>query len=382
MNLRQSVMIPIFLITMMIGVLAVQAEDTKPHFVEDGTPLPESLSSNVEPNTTSALGYQITTSKDDPSCDTGFGGYFDLKKETGIVVTARVPGGDGFLTGPFFTKYGPIEFYGQQYQGLYIADDGFITFDPASYRLRPWVPQIIPDSNGPNALAAMMWQDMKVVYNKSANKGVSVASNGSTIVVEYDNIQLASDPRSSFDMEIVMRRQPSSVPGEYEIVFAYDNLSGPLDGPLTIGIENGAGSSGVALVNKGSAKEVISNGFMVCFNAVNGSPPSATPSSIHASDGTFGDKIQVTWDDVSKAISYDVYRGDANGNSEIKLGTTGHERFDDWSAAAGITYAYRVKACNEYGCSSPSDHDSGWRTGDDSRKLNPAVYLPFAGAAK
>ncbi len=101
--------------------------------------------------------------------------------------------------------------------------------------------------------------------------------DGSTIVIEYDNIQLASDPQSSFDMEIVMRRKTSSAPGAYEIVFAYDNLSGPLDGPLTIGIENGAGDSGVALVNKDSASQVISNGFMVCFNAVNGSPPGSYP---------------------------------------------------------------------------------------------------------
>ncbi len=55
--------------------------------------------------------------------------------------------------------------------------------------------------------------------------------------------------------------------------------------------------------------------------------------------------------------------------------------FNDWSAAAGITYTYSVKACNEFGCSSPSDHAMGWRAGDDN-PLSEAIYLPFTRAAK
>lgn len=384
MKLRSAALLPLILIFVMIGVFAVQAEDSTPSFVEEGIPLADPISYPTTPQETSALGYKISTSENDPLCDTGYGGYVDLE-EHGISVTARVPGGDNFAIGPFFNTVGAIEFYGQKYQALYLSDDGFVIFDQSHYGMRPWEPQILPDTEGPNGVAAMLWQNMKVVYNKDANHGVSLgaAADGSIIVVEFDNVRLANAPGNQYDVEMVMRPKVSNAPGAYEIVFAYDNLNGTLDGPLTIGVENETGTSGVALVNKESARGVISNGFMVCLDADSGAPPSSTPSSIQASDGTYEDKVQVTWTDVSQAARYDVYRADENGNSEVKLGTAGDTLFNDISAAAGITYTYRVKACNEYGCSSPSAHDTGWRAGDDPPPpppppLDNAVFIPLS----
>ena len=375
MKLRNSVFLPIILIVLMVAVYAAQAEDAKPLFVEEGTSLQASPLSVSDPDETSALGYKISTSNEDPLCDTKYGGYINLEDQ-GILVTARVPGGDNFAIGPFFTIGGSIEFYGRQNQGMWLTDDGFVIFDAANYGNRPWEPQLIPQAGGPNGLAALLWQNMQIVYNKDANYGVSLgaSSDGSTMVVEFDNVRLANSPNDSYDVEMVMRRQVNNAPGAYEIVFAYDNLRGTLAGPLTIGVENAAGDNGVALVNRGSAAQVISNGLMVCFDAVNGSPPPVSPSSIAASDGKYEDKVQVTWDDVAQAARYDVYRADVNGNSEIKLGTAGEPVFDDIYASAGITYTYRVKACNEYGCSDPSNHDSGWRAGDDPP---PPVYDRF-----
>ena len=213
----------------------------------------------------------------------------------------------------------------------------------------------------------MLWQNMEIVHNKEKNHGVTLGyvDDGSIIIIEFDDVRLANAPNNRYDMEMVMRRQVSNAAGAYEIVFAYDNLNGSLEGPLTIGVENAAGTSGVALVNKDSAKQVISNGFMVCFDAVSGTPPTTTPSAIRASDGTFEDKVLVTWGDVNKAARYDVFRADENGNREIKLGTADDTRYSDITAAAGITYTYRVKACNPFGCSNPSPHDTGWRAGDD-----------------
>ena len=366
MKLRNSVFLPIILIVLMAGVFAAQAEETRPQLVEEGTPLQTIPSNITESQETSALGYKISTSKDDPLCDTGFDGYLDLAEQN-ISVTPRVPSSNNIAVGPFFTIGGSIEFYGQQYQGLWITDDGFVIFDPSRYGKKPWEPQIIPNAEGPNALAAMLWQDMKIVYNKAANQGVSLGAtpDGTFIVVEFDDVQLAADSKSSYDIEMIMRRKVSNETGAYEIVFAYDNLRGNLNGPLTIGVENVAGDSGVALVNRGSAKQVLSNGFMVCFDAITGPPPSSTPSGIQASDGTYEDKVRVTWQDVSTATRYDVFRADANGNNETKLGTAEGTLFNDVSAAAGITYTYRVRACNDYGCTDPSYHDTGWRAGDD-----------------
>jgi len=383
MKLRYSFFVTIILIAMMVGVFAAKAEDAKPQFVEEATALQAGPLSVTNPDETSALGYKISTSNDDPLCDTKYGGYINLEDQ-GILATARVPSGDNFAIGPFFTGGGSIEFYGRQNEGLWLTDDGFVIFDSANYGNRPWEPQLIPQVGGPNGLAALLWQNMQIVYDKEANYGVSLGASmdGSIIVVEFDNVRLANSPNDSYDVEMVMRRQVNNTPGVYEIVFAYDNLHGTLAGPLTIGVENAAGDSGVALVNRGSAAQVISDGLMVCFDAAYGSPPSATPSSIQASDGTYEDKVHVTWDDVSEAAHYDVYRADVNGNSEIKLGTASEPLFDDIYASAGITYTYRVKACNEYGCSNPSDHDSGWRAGDDPPPPPPVYdniyYIPVA----
>jgi hypothetical protein len=361
---------------MMAAVFAVQAEDAKPLLVEEGIPLQTNPSSITTTNETSALGYKISTSRDDPKCDTGFDGYLDLAA-LDIRVSARVPGGNDMAIGPFFTNVGSIDFYGRQYQGIWLTDDGFVIFDAANYGEKPWEPQILPDSEGPNGLAAVLWQDMEIVYDQAANKGVSLAAatDGSLIVIEFDDVRLTNAPNSGYDMEMVMRRKVSDAPGAYEIVYAYDNLRGPLDGPLTIGVENAAGDSGVALVNKGSAEQVISDGLMVCLDAVTGSPPTSTPSGIQASDGTYEDKVMVTWQDVNQATAYNVYRADANGSNEHKLGTAADNLFNDMSAAAGIAYTYRVRACNEFGCSDPSAHDTGWRAGDG---FDHAAFIPMA----
>lgn len=381
MKVYIAAVLPLFLIAMVLGVFTAQAEDAQPFIDEEGAALPESPSTDTSSQETSALGYRITTSANDPACDTGFNGYIDLAKMN-IYASARVPSGDNFAVGPFFTNGGLIDFYGRQYNGLWISDDGFILFG-TDYS-KPWEPQIIPQVEAPNGLAALLWQNMKIVYDKRANHGVSlgVSQDGSIMVVEYDNVRLANAPTNQYDMEIVMRRKVSNKPGAYEIVFAYDNLNGSLAGPLTIGVENGAGDNGMALVNKESAIGIITDDFMVCFDAVTGAPPDETPSSIQASDGDFEDRVRVTWNEVDLAARYDVYRADANGHNEAKIGTTVETLFRDYSAAAGIPYTYHVKACNEYGCSSPSPQDMGWRSGDDdpAPRYSNLFYIPFAGA--
>ena len=131
MKFRNSVFLPIILIVMvavvvaLAGVFVAQAEEATPQFVEEGTSLPTIPSNITESQEISALGYKISTSKDDPLCDTGFNGYIDLAEQN-ISVTARVPSSNNMAIGPFFTTGGSIGFYGQQYTGLWITDDGFV----------------------------------------------------------------------------------------------------------------------------------------------------------------------------------------------------------------------------------------------------------------
>jgi hypothetical protein len=145
-----------------------------------------------------------------------------------------------------------------------------VIFDFADYYINPaGQAQFIPQASNPNDVAAMLWQDREVVYNADTNRGVTVAytTDLETIVVEYDNIQIAGKPNDTYDFEIVLNRTIDEAVGAYEIVFAYDNLKGSLAGPLTIGTENAAGNVATALVNQDSAAGTISDGFMVCFDA-------------------------------------------------------------------------------------------------------------------
>ncbi|WP_223788753.1 fibronectin type III domain-containing protein [Marinicella meishanensis] len=91
-----------------------------------------------------------------------------------------------------------------------------------------------------------------------------------------------------------------------------------------------------------------------------GNPP-ATPTNVSATDGTFTDRVRVTWSAVSDASSYALYRRDPGQsswtpwNTNIQ-GTTS----DDTAAIPGLSYEYSVRACNQWGCGNHSALDTGF----------------------
>jgi hypothetical protein len=90
-----------------------------------------------------------------------------------------------------------------------------------------------------------------------------------------------------YDFEIVMTREVDNTPGFYEIVFAYDNLQGTLPDPATIGTEDAPGVEATALLNNDDPAGVISDGFMVCFDAVVPSPVEIT-YAVTVDEGSLG----------------------------------------------------------------------------------------------
>jgi len=101
-----------------------------------------------------------------------------------------------------------------------------------------------------------------------------------------------------------------------------------------------------------------------------GPPP--PPTNVSASDGTYVDRVEVTWAASSGATSYTVYRAASLGVLAKKtiLGTTSGTSFNDTTAIAGRTYYYWVRASNTYGTSSFSAYNAGKRS--DGKPPAPA----------
>jgi fibronectin type 3 domain-containing protein len=90
-------------------------------------------------------------------------------------------------------------------------------------------------------------------------------------------------------------------------------------------------------------------------------PPSA-PTGVSASDGTYTDRVRVSWNSSSGATAYEVWRHTSNSSgSASKIGDPSSSPYDDTTAVAGTTYYYWVKASNAGGTSGFSPSDSGYR---------------------
>ena len=93
------------------------------------------------------------------------------------------------------------------------------------------------------------------------------------------------------------------------------------------------------------------------------------PTGVQASDGTYTDKVRITWNSVTGASYYHVYRATSSEGSKISLGSwQSSNSYDDTSASPGQTYYYFVKAATSSSGSNASDYsvyNEGWR------KLSP-----------
>jgi formylglycine-generating enzyme required for sulfatase activity/fibronectin type 3 domain-containing protein/PKD repeat protein len=76
----------------------------------------------------------------------------------------------------------------------------------------------------------------------------------------------------------------------------------------------------------------------------------AAPTGVTASDGTYTDHVAVSWNAVSGATSYKVFRNTVNNSgSASQISTPSGTGFDDSTAVAGTTYYYWVKSSNVAG---------------------------------
>ena len=91
-------------------------------------------------------------------------------------------------------------------------------------------------------------------------------------------------------------------------------------------------------------------------------PPDPVPNGLTASDGSYYDRIELTWNAVADATQYTVYRNTTNDfGSATVIGTPNSIAFNDTTAAYGTTYFYWVTSIIDSTESSPSDSAQGSR---------------------
>lgn len=107
-----------------------------------------------------------------------------------------------------------------------------------------------------------------------------------------------------------------------------------------------------------------------------------TPADISATDGTYRDKIVVTWKPVPEARTYHVLRASAPDGAYVEIaGNISETSFIDTSIKPG-RYYYKVVASNDVGRSMDSKPDPGNRAISDSEFYRIYNMTAKSGIAK
>lgn len=84
------------------------------------------------------------------------------------------------------------------------------------------------------------------------------------------------------------------------------------------------------------------------------------PTGLSASDGTYSNRILVTWDSAGGATGYDLWRSYST-NADIQLCTNYTSTiYEDYNVLTNVVYYYKLRSRNAYGTSALSDSDSGY----------------------
>lgn len=82
--------------------------------------------------------------------------------------------------------------------------------------------------------------------------------------------------------------------------------------------------------------------------------------------------VVLSWNSVSNATSYTVYRSNSANGSYSRLGNSSYSSYSDNNVSIGKTYYYKVTASNSSGTSDYSNYTSV--TLEDQRKPGPVTY--------
>ncbi len=90
-----------------------------------------------------------------------------------------------------------------------------------------------------------------------------------------------------------------------------------------------------------------------------------TPGNVSASQGSFAERVTVTWNAASNAVYYNVFRSTSAGGTYTKINTSAVSvlTYNDSTVECSTHYFYRVSAVNGFGTESgQSSYSEGWAT--------------------
>jgi fibronectin type 3 domain-containing protein len=114
------------------------------------------------------------------------------------------------------------------------------------------------------------------------------------------------------------------------------------------------------------------------YKGVSGSPPSP-PTNVQASDGTYTDKIRVTWYASSGATIYNIYWAFSQSGTYYPAGQSTSTTYD-CIVADNSTLWFKVSASNSYGESTKAGPDSGYKGTSGSPPSQPTNLSASDGA--
>jgi len=101
----------------------------------------------------------------------------------------------------------------------------------------------------------------------------------------------------------------------------------------------------------------------------------AKPTGLSATKGTYADRVEVTWNSVPGATSYDLFKDTSNTAPATPVTSVGggYNGIRDYVAVPEVTYWYWVRAVNGTGPGPLSDSDYGYRPSSTAPTPTPSV---------
>jgi hypothetical protein len=113
----------------------------------------------------------------------------------------------------------------------------------------------------------------------------------------------------------------------------------------------------------GDGDDDTRNEYTLTVDITNAGSPLPPPTNVQASDGDYCDEVHVSWDSVTGATEYSIWRSETDDSGTAsQQGTSPTTSFVDDTTADGVTYYYWVKAHNDEPCTDSdfSNSDSGF----------------------